>query len=840
MSNTAVITRASRYGRFRPQQLRATGGFSDVYLARDNTGKVAALKVFRTLSSDTGSGMERFRREKLILERVGSRRVSRLLDADLEATPPWIASEYVEGPTLREAIAQQGPFNRELSVSVLSLLSETLADIHDLGIAHRDLNPNNIILSKEGPTLIDFGSAQLLATGQANFSLLSVGTPGYISPEQLNGEPATLASDVYSFGKVASFLVSGETTDQNRQRFAIFANEQEEILRRCLHSDPRERPGARELRRVFASSTESLAAITGSQFKSPELRKVPRGQPSTILVLLAACLLLIGTLGVWRVSTSNETTTGNLVDRLAADHRRYQDPDADLIPRLGEFGVFQSMLLPASIDVARSPRNYSYFDFGFLDYFEFVGDEIDKAALAVYTMPSASPPSYAEIVGQETTPRLVNLQIFGEKIYERVTGFQSEFVPSECALDIPKTVSTDIGRGLIRHVASAPVCEEFYGRTTVAFSIHDWYPNRNLLFEFTGLVDIAVLDPIQVLDSLVFIANLANPVAQPTTRLSLPDLSIYREGASLIGGQDGNPAFFYANIFVNIPPLASLNLDVKAPEDSSALFSFTAYQQSSGPQKLKPLPAGRLFAHSRHQLRFDNPDTTSLVLSFEIDSLGAAPPDVFVSKSTDDARQTWLLTPSFSLGIGQKLSDIDYEIQIMLPTLIGPEIDQTTNARIGETDFPIPTDLQPTSSEELALAGFTEFWSVDSPYREDDLPHLQVTTNQFSEQVDGSPGEFWVSDPAFLACKQPVTFSYSATRSVEWSLFTECKVADVLQQDNYQQIQASPILKFVVYDRPKSEVNENTVAYRGIFVPGSHQHLAYLKELLKYFASTSL
>jgi len=212
VSSTVAITRASRYGSFRPYKLRATGGFSDVYLARDSTGKTAALKVYRSLSNDTSNSMERFRREKAILERVASRRVARLIDADLDASPPWIASEYVDGPTLREAVTRHGTFQTQAALSVLGLLAETLNELHILGIAHRDLSPNNIILSTDGPTLIDFGSAQLLTTERAGFSNLSIGTPGYISPEQLDGKPATLASDIYSFGKIALFLIGGDST----------------------------------------------------------------------------------------------------------------------------------------------------------------------------------------------------------------------------------------------------------------------------------------------------------------------------------------------------------------------------------------------------------------------------------------------------------------------------------------------------------------------------------------------------------------------------------------------------------------------------------------------------
>lgn len=840
MSNTVTITRASRYGRFRPYQLRATGGFSDVYLARDNSGKIAALKVFRSLSNDSTRSMERFRREKLILERVGNRRVSRLLDADLDAMPPWIASEYIDGPTLREAVGQAGLFRYELSNCVLALLSETLADIHELGIAHRDLNPNNIILSKDGPTLVDFGSAQLLATGQANFSQLSVGTPGFISPEQLNGEPATLASDVYAFGKVASFLVAGDHSDRSQQQLAVFAPNQEKILRQCLSDDPLKRPSAKELQRMFVVDEGTLPTLKNFDFQSPELRKLPRARTSTLIAIFAACALVIGAFGVWRATSIRGVTTIDLEKRFETDHRRYQESSVDLEVRSGNFGALKSISLPINVDISREPRNFSYFDFGFLDYFIFSEEYVTNSALAIYTAPLAAAPTFDEIIREETAPYLVDLEIFGPIIYERITAFQSEFVESECALDVPKRVFVDPSRGLIRHIASSPVCFEIFDNTNVAFAIHDWYPNKNLFFEFTGFADIAVLDPVRVLDSIELRENFAIPVIQPSRTLSLSDLSVYRDGSSVIGGGDGGEKFFYSNVFVIIPPLKSLGLEIGIRDNSAALFSFTSYQQVPGKSKPKELPAGRLFASNKHQLRFDNPDTKALVLSFEIDGLTDIPPDIFVTEIINDARKGWITSQALSFGIGEASSFVDPEFQIMLPSLLESEEKNTMTLPIGDIVFPSPTDLRTTSSEELALAGFRELWSENTPYREADLPHLQVTTEQFSRQVDGSDGAFWISDQGFLSCKEPTSYSYSASRTVEWSLFTGCKIADAVQLDFYPQIQAAPIFKFVVHDGKKSDSNRTSIEFRGVFVPGHHQHLDYFKSLLIYFANLSV
>lgn len=844
MSNTVAVTRSSRYGPFRPYMLRATGGFSDVYVARDNTGRTAALKIFRSPSNDTTNSMERFRREKSILERVGSRRVARLIDADLDAVPPWIASEFIEGPTLREAVNQACRLEPGMALGVLSLLAETLDELHSRGVAHRDLNPNNIILAEEGPTLIDFGSAQLLATGQASYSHLSVGTPGYISPEQLNGEPATTASDVFAFGKLANFLVTGDAAEPLPVKMRGFSEEQYQVLRRCLNSDPHQRPSATELRGAFTSNTDPLSAIQQFEFKSPELSRVPRGRMTRVLLFLLASLLILGFLGVWRVTNQSEVSTEDLVRRLGDDYRkysRYSDLGLENRPRPGDYGVFSSLSLPDTIEIFRERRNYSKSDFGFVDFFRLYRENIVFSDLVVYTFPSVSPPSFEELA-QEKSPLLVELEGFGISISDRVSQFQSEVVYADCALDVPQRVSIDVSLRRIRHVAAAPVCVDVLDTTQVAYAIHDWYPDRNILFELTGWADIAVLDPVQVLDSIQLAKDSASLIAQPITRLGLADISAHRDQPSLIDGHDEDAAYFYANAFVEIPGNSSISLTITAPEDSPAHFSFTAYRQQSSDDLPTEVPAGRLWAVHRHQLRFDNSDSTPLVLSFEIDSADIDPPLIQVTKETPRTSNGWITARSLGLGIGTSTSSLDSEIRFMLPSGVKPEQSAQQMSSVGALEIPIGKDWHPTTSDDLALVGFREYWPViDTELREADLPHLQVSSERFSKQVDGSDGAVWVSDPAFLSCRLPTTFTFTSIRTVEWSMFRGCEIPDALQSGQFsRQVQASMIFRFVVYDSTKSEEGDNTVIFRGSFVPGTHQDLDYLRDLISHLATTDI
>lgn len=841
MSNTVAVTRASRYGQFRPHKLRATGGFSDVYIARDNNGQTVALKVYRSLSNDSSNSMERFRREKSILERVGTRRVARLIDADLNAIPPWIASEFIEGPTLREAVDQSGPFEIGLVLSVMALLSETLEELHELGIAHRDINPNNIVLSKDGPTLIDFGSAQLLATGQANYSRLSVGTPGYISPEQINGDPATLASDVYSFAKLAVFLIAGNTTDETWSQVPKFNRKQQEILQGCLSTNPLNRPSSSQLRETFTTDTDPIVLIQNFNYQTPELKKVPRKWATSLLLLMLALALLVGTAGVWRATSSNGVTSDDLVARLANEQRQYGDAGVELLTNFYDFGVFNTVTLPEVVDVFRDRRNHSTRDTGFLDFFRIFSENVVNSELVIYALPSASPPTFSELTSQSNAPRLIELSGFGIDISDRISRLQSELVKADCALDVPEQVSIDFGLRRIRHVAAAPVCVEILKTHQVAYAIHDWYPDKNLLFELTGWVDIAILNPAEVLDSIRFPNDFKNPVARPTTAMGLSDMSSHSDRPSLIDGDYEDSAFFYVNLLVEIAPNASLNLDIDAPSNSPVHFSFTAYQEEADTSTAVAIPAGRLWAVNEHQLRFDNPESRPLVLSIEIDGSDTIPPTVSATTSLGAQREGWLRVSDLSFGIGELPFSSDSENRFMLPTALKYD-GQTFMDSIMSVEFPVIVNWSASTSRELASAGFREYWStVDTELREADLPHLQISSEGFSQQVDGSRGVSWISDPSFLSCGSPNTFSYSAVRTIQWSIFSECEIPDALQSGSFvRQVQASIIFRFIAYDGINDDDTESLVAYRGVFVPGTHQDLDYFRTLLIHLAKTDL
>ncbi|GAA1092238.1 WD40 repeat domain-containing serine/threonine protein kinase [Nocardiopsis metallicus] len=246
-----------------------SGGMGKVYLARTPHGHLAALKVVKEDLAHDHQFRARFAREVRTAQRVHGPFTPAVVDADPEAPAPWMATEYVPGPTLKEAVRANGPFP-EPSLRVLTLgMARALHTIHTAGLMHRDLKPSNILLSPRGPQVIDFGIARavegtvLTRTGQ------TFGTPAYTSPEQITGREVGPASDVFSLAGVVVHAATGQPPFGHGKAAELLArvvSDQADLkgapehlrplLERCLAKDPAERPTADEI--VQTLSTEPL------------------------------------------------------------------------------------------------------------------------------------------------------------------------------------------------------------------------------------------------------------------------------------------------------------------------------------------------------------------------------------------------------------------------------------------------------------------------------------------------------------------------------------------------------------------------------------------------------
>ncbi|MFE4409893.1 serine/threonine-protein kinase [Streptomyces sp. NPDC056821] len=254
-----------------------SGGMGRVYLGRSAGGRTVAVKIVHPHFALDEEFRARFRREVEAARRVGGAWTAPVLDADPEAPVPWVATAYAAGPSLAAAIADAGPLP-EHSVRVLGAgLAEALAAVHELGLVHRDVKPSNVLLTLDGPLLIDFGIARATdGTASLTSTGVSVGSPGYMSPEQILGKGVTGAADVFSLGAVLVHAATGEPPFPGDSSAALLykvVHEEPELgslsgdLRvlaaACLAKDPGARPGPGEVARRLAPEGASRLVAAG-------------------------------------------------------------------------------------------------------------------------------------------------------------------------------------------------------------------------------------------------------------------------------------------------------------------------------------------------------------------------------------------------------------------------------------------------------------------------------------------------------------------------------------------------------------------------------------------------
>ncbi|GAA2517116.1 protein kinase domain-containing protein [Streptomyces gobitricini] len=254
-----------RLGPYRILGTLGEGGMGKVYFGRDNAGRTAAVKVLRPELSHDLHLAQRFVREAATAQAVTSPGVARVLGSQVEGGRPWIAAEFLAGPTLEEAIETFGPLDEAGLRALAAALARTLRDIHAAGLVHRDLKPSNVVLTSAGPRVIDFGIARpehgmtLTTTGQIPV------TPGYGAPEQVLGQRVGPAADVFSLGALLAYAASGVRAYDGPHvagvQYQVVHGEPDlryvpegarALLFPCLAKEPAQRPLPAQLVQAFA------------------------------------------------------------------------------------------------------------------------------------------------------------------------------------------------------------------------------------------------------------------------------------------------------------------------------------------------------------------------------------------------------------------------------------------------------------------------------------------------------------------------------------------------------------------------------------------------------------
>ncbi|MDT0443361.1 serine/threonine-protein kinase [Streptomyces johnsoniae] len=266
------------------------GGMGRVYLGRSAGGRTVAIKVVHPHFAADEAFRARFAREVAAARLVGGDWTAPVLDADPAADVPWVATGYVAGPDLHGAVQAHGPLPRRGVMALGAGLAEALAAVHARGLVHRDVKPSNVLLSLEGPRLIDFGIARASeATAQLTATGVTVGSPGYMAPEQVVGGQVGPASDVFSFGAVLAYAAGGRAPfpgDTPAQLLYQVVHEEPRLdgvpewlrglVTACLAKDAAARPAPREVAVACAGEGGAAALVAPGWLPQPVVEDVSR------------------------------------------------------------------------------------------------------------------------------------------------------------------------------------------------------------------------------------------------------------------------------------------------------------------------------------------------------------------------------------------------------------------------------------------------------------------------------------------------------------------------------------------------------------------------------------
>ncbi|PRX95737.1 serine/threonine-protein kinase [Allonocardiopsis opalescens] len=283
-------------GGFRILARLGQGGQGVAYLGEAPDGEQVAVKVLSALGMRDPGHRERFVREAAAAQRVASFCTAQVVRADFDHDPPYIASEYVSGPSLSESVRTDGP-RRGAALNRLAVATATaLVAIHEAGIVHRDLKPANVLIAADGPRVIDFGIARIADSGTFTGSI--VGTPAFMAPEQMAPHAAVgAAADVYSWGAVMVFAATGRAPFAGDSLPAVMHHVMHSapdlgeldgplraLVASCLSKDPAARPSSHDvlmsLLRGRRGATPVLAAPVAAEAPTAPPPAFPPAAPA--------------------------------------------------------------------------------------------------------------------------------------------------------------------------------------------------------------------------------------------------------------------------------------------------------------------------------------------------------------------------------------------------------------------------------------------------------------------------------------------------------------------------------------------------------------------------------
>jgi len=317
-----IVQPAALGGRYELLNELGAGGMGRVYRACDReTNEILALKVLLPEYAADPAMAERFKNELRLARRITHKNVCRIYDFNRTDSFAYITMEYVDGETLRALLKRSGPLAPARAVEIATQICSGLAEAHAQGVVHRDLKPENVMITKSGQVkLMDFGIARSLDSATTSHTM--IGTPGYMAPEQAQGQPVTVRTDIYAFGMIMYECLTGRPAFTGTTPVAVALKQVQErptplrALRpeippalevgvmRCLEKDPARR---------FASADALAAALTPATAPAPARVNKPvvantRNQPAPSRMPWALALVVIAVGAIWMMKSNAPTT----------------------------------------------------------------------------------------------------------------------------------------------------------------------------------------------------------------------------------------------------------------------------------------------------------------------------------------------------------------------------------------------------------------------------------------------------------------------------------------------------------------------------------------------------
>src|SRR5215468_1265427 len=297
-------------GRYEIRERLGTGGMGSVYRARDRElDRSVAIKVIRPELAEQSDILRRFKQELILARQVTHKNVIRIFDLGEDAGIKFITMEYVEGQSLKSMMDERGKLSYEESAGIIQQVCLALEAAHAEGVVHRDLKPQNIMVDKQGKVLVmDFGIARSAGVAGMTMTGALVGTPEYMSPEQVRGDHVDARSDLFSLGIIYYELLTGKkpysggTAESvmfrrtvERARPPLEMDPQmprflSEIVAKCLEKDVADR--YQTAREIWDNIERWKQGASGSRWATLQRTVARKGKPRTVVIAVGVLLLV--------------------------------------------------------------------------------------------------------------------------------------------------------------------------------------------------------------------------------------------------------------------------------------------------------------------------------------------------------------------------------------------------------------------------------------------------------------------------------------------------------------------------------------------------------------------